>query len=130
MKHHPLFESQHLRLTPIDPDKDAQAVASWTYELEIAARLREEQPARPLATFEVKKLYERWQKEADETNRQFLFAIRLKDAYQNTSQTEMAESILGVIRIKRIEWVHGAAYLDLIFGNPKDWKRFAREALN
>ncbi len=78
MKHKPLFESQHLRLTPIDPEKDAQAVASWTYELEIAARLREEQPARPMATFEVKKLYERWQKDADETNRQFLFAIRLR----------------------------------------------------
>ena len=27
MKHMPLFESQHLRLTPIDPEKDAQAVA-------------------------------------------------------------------------------------------------------
>src|SRR5512138_849125 len=79
MKHLPLFESEHLRLTPIDPEKDAQSVASWTYELEIAARLREEQPARPMAAFEVKKLYERWQKEADETNRQFLFAIRLRN---------------------------------------------------
>jgi RimJ/RimL family protein N-acetyltransferase len=126
----PLFESQHLRLSPIDPDKDAQAVASWTYELEIAAKLREEQPARPMATFEVKKLYERWQKDADESNRQFLFAIRLKDADRDTTQQDSAESILGILRIMHIEWVHGAAYLDLIFGDPADWRTFSREALD
>ncbi len=136
MRHLPLFESQHLRLTSIDPEKDAQAVASWTYELDTAARLREEQPARPMATFEVKKLYERWQKEADDSNRQFLFAIRLKNAQQfsdaqpDTPQPESAESILGVLRIMHIEWVHGAAYLDLIFGDPRDWGNYAREALD
>jgi RimJ/RimL family protein N-acetyltransferase len=130
MKHTPLFDSQNLRLTFIDPEKDAQAVASWTYELDTAAKLREEQPARPMATFEVKKLYERWQKDADETNRQFLFAIRLRDATPDDPQKDTAESILGVLRIKQIEWVHGAAYLDLIFGNPKDWRSFAREALD
>jgi len=125
----PLFESQHLRLTPIDPEKDAQAVASWTYELDIAAKLREEQPARPMATFEVKKLYERWQKDADESNRQFLFAIRLHSE-QQLETPNTPEHILGVLRIKHIEWVHGAAYLDLIFGDPEDWRSYAREALN
>ncbi len=130
MRHTPLFESQYLRLTPIDPEKDSQVVASWTYELDTAASLREDQPARPMANFEVKKLYERWQKEADESNRQFLFAIRLKDANADGSQQDSASSILGVLRIKHIEWVHGAAYLDLIFGDPADWPRFAREALD
>jgi RimJ/RimL family protein N-acetyltransferase len=129
MKHMPLFESQHLRLTPIDPEKDAQAVASWTYELETAARLREEQPARPMAVFEVKKLYERWQKDADESNRQFLFAIRLRNEQQRDGQ-ETPEGIIGVLRIKRIEWVHGAAFLDLIMGEPDLWQNFAREALD
>jgi len=124
----PLFESQNLRLTPIDPDKDGQAVASWTYELDIAARLREDKPARPMAAFEVKKLYERWQKEADESNRQFLFAIRLRSEQPEAQGT--ADGIIGVLRLKHIEWVHGAAYLDLIFGNPSDWRRFAREALD
>lgn len=140
MKHKPLFESQHLRLTPIDPEKDAQAVASWTYELEIAARLREEQPARPMATFEVKKLYERWQKDADETNRQFLFAIRLRSdcavpasaeaAGAQTASADTSDEIIGVVRIKHIEWVHGAAFLDLILGEPANWQCFAREALD
>jgi RimJ/RimL family protein N-acetyltransferase len=125
MRHMPLFESQHLRLTPIDPQKDAVAVASWTYELEIAARLREEQPARPMAAFEVTKLYERWQKDADETNRQFLFAIRLR-----CEQPDTPGEIIGILRIKRIEWVHGAAFLDLILGEPANWQNFAREALD
>lgn len=135
MKHKPLFESEHLRLTPIDPEKDAQAIASWTYELETAARLREEQPARPMAAFEVKKLYERWQKDADESNRQFLFAIRLRTEGADTSpaaetpQPGTPAEIIGVLRIKHIEWVHGAAFLDLILGEPANWQGFAREAL-
>jgi RimJ/RimL family protein N-acetyltransferase len=125
MKHIPLFESQHLRLTAIDLEKDTPSIASWTYELEIAARLREEQPARPMAVFEVKKLYERWQKEADENNRQFLFAIRLCNPQETGS-----DSMIGVLRIKNIEWVHGAAYLDLIIADPQDWQQYAREALD
>jgi RimJ/RimL family protein N-acetyltransferase len=130
MKHTPLFESQHLRLTPIDPERDAQAVASWTYELETAARLREEQPARPMAAFEVKKLYERWQKEAEDSNRQFLFAIRLRSEHPDGSRADAPDPIIGVLRIKNIAWVHGAAYLDLIMGDPAHWKSFAREALD
>jgi RimJ/RimL family protein N-acetyltransferase len=125
MKHMPLFESQHLRLTPIDPERDAQTVASWTYELETAASLREDQPARPMAVFEVKKLYERWQKDADESNRQFLFAIRLR-----SERPDEPGTMIGVLRIKRIEWVHGAAYLDLILGEPSHWKGYGREALD
>jgi RimJ/RimL family protein N-acetyltransferase len=127
MKHVPLFESQFLQLTPIDPEKDAQAIASWTYELENAARLREDQPSRPMAALEVKKLYERWQKDADETNRQFLFAIRKRDTQHANGD---GDGMIGVMRIKHIEWVHGAAYLDLIIGEHEDWQRFAREALD
>lgn len=128
MKHLPLFESQHLQLTPIDLDKDSQIIASWTYELDNAARLREEQPARPMAVFEVKKLYEKWQKDAEESNRQFLFAIRKRSHAQNNGDSP--DSIIGVMRIKDIEWVHGAAYLDLIIGDDQEWQSFAREALD
>jgi RimJ/RimL family protein N-acetyltransferase len=124
MKHVPLFESQYLRLTAVDPEKDSQAISAWTYELDVAARLREDNPARPMAVFEVKKLYERWQKEADESGRQFLFAIRLRET------TGEDNRILGVVRIAHVEWVHGASYLDLIIGEPDDWRLYAREALD
>lgn len=125
MIHTPLFESQHLRLTPLDPDKDAQLIASWTYELNTALRLREDQPARPMAAFEVKKLYERWQKESDDNRSQFLFAVRVKCEPEDTE-----EKMIGVVRIKMIEWVHGAAYIDLILGTQQDWQQHAREVLD
>jgi RimJ/RimL family protein N-acetyltransferase len=121
----PLFVSDNLRLTPLDPEKDAKQIALWTVELEIAARLREDQPARPMAAFEVKKVYERWQKEAEDTHRQFLFAIRKCETAGGET-----DPIIGVLRIMHIEWVHGAAYLDLILGDAEDWQRYAREALN
>jgi RimJ/RimL family protein N-acetyltransferase len=121
----PLFESQNLRLTPLDTEKDAQAISLWTYELDIATRLREDQPARPMAAMEVKKIYERWQKEAEESARQFLFAIRKRE----TQGTEN-DGVIGVLRIMHVEWVHGAAYLDLVIGDREDWQRFAREALD
>lgn len=125
MKHTPLFESENLRLTAIDAEKDAQAVSAWTYALETAARLREDQPARPLASMEIKKIYERWQKSAEETTRQFLFAIRKREN-QNTDH----DTVIGILRIMDVEWVHGAAFLDLIFGEPNDWQSYARETLD
>ena len=118
----PLFESNTLRLTPVDLDKDPQVIASWTYNLEIARRLREE-PARPMPAFEVKKVYEGWQKEASE-NRQFLFAIRCKE-----SAGPAEPDAIGIFRISYVAWVHGTAFLDLIIGNPQDWQLYAQEAL-
>ena len=122
MSPRPLFESQNLRITPIDLDKDPQIIASWTYDLDIARRLREE-PARPMPTIEVKKVYEKWQKETED-HKQFLFAIRRK-----SSADTPEDNVIGVLRIAYITWVHGAAYLDLIIGNPQDWQDCAREAL-
>jgi RimJ/RimL family protein N-acetyltransferase len=122
MKHLPLFESKNLRLTPINLEKDMQSIASWTYDLDTAAKMREDQPARPMAVFEVKKLYERWQKDVEDGNRLFLFAIRIREA-QN-------EEVIGVVRITHVEWVHGAAYLDLIMDNESHWLAYAHEVLD
>lgn len=126
MQYTPLFESEHLRLTPIDPENDAQMIASWTYALEIARRLREDQPARPMPVIEVKKVTEKWQKEAEENQKQFLFAVRKHALAGNAGK----EPIIGMVRIKQIEWVHGAAYLDLILGDSQDWQAYARETLD
>ena len=125
MKHQPLFESQQLRLTPLDLEKDAKVIASWTYDLETASQLRDDQPARPMAALEIKKITERWMKESEDTNRQFLFAIRKQDTY-NTDN----DNVIGVLRIKHIEWVHSAAYLDLIISDQYDWHTYAQEALD
>ncbi len=125
MKHQPLFEGQQLRLTPLDLEKDAQVIASWTYDLDTASRLRDDQPARPMAALEIKKITERWMKESEDTNRQFLFAIRKRDTY-NTDN----DCVIGILRIKHIEWVHSAAYLDLIISDQYNWQDYAQEALD
>ncbi len=115
----PLFESQNLRLTPLEPEKDAPILASWSYDLETAYQLRQGQPARPMPAFEVRKVCEQWEKEARE-DRQFLFAVHSKQS----------DAILGVIRICWMSWVNGAAYLDVLFNKSEDWQSIASEALN
>lgn len=115
----PLFESLHLRLTPMDADKDPQVIAAWTYDLDIARRLREDLPARPMPLHEVKRLTEQWQKDV-EASKQYLFAIRKMDS----------DEVIGVIRISFISWVHGAAFLDLIIGSPSNFEMYSREALD
>jgi RimJ/RimL family protein N-acetyltransferase len=117
-RYSPLFESVNLRLTPLDVEKDSQVIAEWTYELETARKLRDDQPARPMPVFEVKRVAEQWQKESDERN-SFLFAIRL----QNN------DDVIGVIRINFISWVNGAAYFDLIIGEAEIKTKFGQEAL-
>ncbi len=119
MRYHPLFVSQSLRLTPVDPEKDTQIIADWTYDLEVARKLRGDQPARPMAAFELKKLTEQWAKEVDE-NKHFLFALRRVDS----------DEVVGMVRLSSITWVHGAAYLDLIIGDPAAWQQCSREALD
>jgi RimJ/RimL family protein N-acetyltransferase len=119
MNHVALFESQNLRITPVDLDKDPQVIADWTCDLDIARKLRDDQPARPMPVFEVKRLGEQWQKDVD-SGKQYVFAIRRVSDNQ----------VIGVTRICYITWVHGAAFLDLIIGEPADHQAYAREALD
>lgn len=54
----PLFESQDLRLGPIDHEKDAEVESRWTHDSEFM-RLMETQPARPMSAAMLKKQYEK-----------------------------------------------------------------------
>jgi RimJ/RimL family protein N-acetyltransferase len=114
-----MFNSQSLRLTPVDLEKDPQVVAGWTENLSIAGRLRIEPPLRPLATFEVRKLFEAWNKELEDSNRAYFFALR------STSD----DRLVGYLRINEIMWLHGAALFDMVIGQQADWEYLAHEAL-
>jgi len=120
MNHRPLFEGRKLRLTPIDLEKDSPIVAQWTTDLVLARRLRSEQPVRPLAVFEVRKVLDNWIKEHERSKNAFLYALRpLED-----------DSLIGMIRISSVMWVHGAAVLDLMIGSTDSWDAYAQDALN
>ena len=120
MNHRPLFEGRKLRLTPIDLEKDSPVVAQWTTDLVLARRLRFEQPARPLAVFEARKVLETWIKDNERLKNAFSYALRpLND-----------DSLIGMIGISGVMWVHGAAVLNLMIGNSENWSAYAQEALN
>src|SRR5450759_3023388 len=121
MKHEmntPLFTSRSLRLASVDPEKDAAVDSTWTYRLEYAQGLRD-RPARPLSTFELKKIYEDALKKASENNNSFFFAIHLK----------AGDRLIGFLRIPWISWTTGVAPLQLFFGETSDLNTFGQEAL-
>ena len=120
MNHSPVFDSQLLRLTPMDISRDPPVLARWSVDLEVARRLRSQQPVRPLAEFEAKKVLEEWLKEIERSNRVFMFALR----------PQGDDRLAGYIRITQVMWVHGAAQFDLVIGDPEDWARYAGEALS
>ncbi len=119
MNYRPMFDGRELRLTQFDLDKDPKVVASWTENLGISYRLRSEAPLRPLAVFEVRKIFESWVKDLENSNHAYFFAMR----------PHGDERLVGYLRIKEITWLHGAAMFDLVVGQYADWKAYAAEAL-
>lgn len=112
-----LFESDRLRLTPPDPEKDAEIEARWTHDADYL-RLLSPEPARPVSPTHLKKRYEEQAKEKDQ--RRFAFAIRLKPD----------DRLIGFARLENIEWNNGAARLVLGLGAADDRRQgYGREAL-
>lgn len=120
MKYRPMFDGREIRLTHIDLEKDSAAAAAWTEDLGIAYRLRSDPPLRPLATFEVRKIFDAWLKDLENSNRAYFFALRPYDD----------ERLIGYLRIKEIMWLHGAAMFDLVIGQEADWSAYANDALS
>jgi RimJ/RimL family protein N-acetyltransferase len=113
-----LYVGRTLRLTHLDPEKDAPVAAQWTYTPNIAAKLRDG-PANPMTNFEVRKIFEGWIKDAEDNGREFLFAFRPCDE----------ERLVGILRLAYVQWVHGVGLINLMIGDVQDWNRYAREAL-
>lgn len=108
-----LFEGEHIRLTALDVEKDAEVIARWTHDPDYG-RLTSTQPTRPLSAFQVKKALEEQVKDAREKRQRFDFAIRLKAA------TPANERLVGLATIEGIEWTHGHGWLNLSLGAAAD----------
>jgi RimJ/RimL family protein N-acetyltransferase len=104
-----LFEAERVRLAPPDPEHDAEVESAWTHAAEYQ-RLLDAAPARPLSPAQVKKKYEALEKERD---KQFYFAVR-------TREVEGPGRLLGFAQLQWIDWLHGAARLNLGIGVPAD----------
>ncbi|NMB62229.1 MAG: GNAT family N-acetyltransferase [Chloroflexi bacterium] len=115
-----IFIGDHIRLTEIDPKKDAEVEAQWTQDLSYA-RLRKKNPVRPLAPTEVRKDLDEKLKESDEGRRSFFYAMR--DCLEE-------DSLLGFMYITEIEWKNGQGFLRLLFKNDETTALYIAEGLH
>lgn len=102
-----LFEGEKVRLTPHDPEKDAEIESKWTHDPEYLRGLSAD-PARPLSPGQIKKKYEEAEKE--KTPNRFSFAVR----------TRADDRLIGFVRLEGIEWNNGSGRLTLGIGAAED----------
>jgi len=107
-----LFESQDLRLGPIDHEKDPEIESKWTHDSDFM-RMRDTAPARPMSAAMVRKQYEKLEKQIEEKKNIFHFMIRAR----------ADDCLIGMAGISRIEWTNGNAFLRLGIGAAEDRRK-------
>jgi RimJ/RimL family protein N-acetyltransferase len=107
-----LFESQDVRLGPIDHDKDPEVESRWTHDSEFM-RLMDTNPARPLSAAMLKKQYEKLEKQIEEDKNIFHFMIRANDD----------DRLIGKAVIQWIEWSNGNGWIRLGIGAAEDRRK-------
>jgi RimJ/RimL family protein N-acetyltransferase len=107
-----LFESQDLRLGPIDHEKDPAIESKWTHDSEFM-RLMDMNPARPLSAAMVKKQYEKLEKQIEENKNVYHFMIRAK----------ADDHLIGKAVIQWIEWANGNGWIRLGIGSAEDRRK-------
>ncbi len=104
-----LFESENICLAPIDHEKDAEIESRWTHDAGYM-RLISLDPARPLSPAQVKKRYEKIEKEVDEDKNLFYFTIRMRGD----------DRLIGFAEVHWIGWSNGTGHVRLGIGDPED----------
>ena len=107
-----LFESQDLRLGPIDHEKDPPIESKWTHDSEFM-RLMEMAPARPMSTGMVKKQYEKLEKQIEENKNLYHFMVRARSD----------DRLIGKAMLHRIEWTNGNCFIQLGIGSAEDRRK-------
>lgn len=121
--HDQLFQGNKTCLTPIDHEKDPEIAAGWTQDAEYARMLNNDL-VRPLSPAQVKKQFEAIEKESEDSNNQFYYAVR------TLALPDQPERLIGFARLYWIEWTHGAGIIQLGIGDPSDrYKGYGSEAL-
>lgn len=104
-----MFEGDLICLAPIDYEKDAEIESRWTHDLDFLRRLGE-RPARPLSPAQLKKRYEKIEKDMDEKRSGYYFTIRLRED----------ERMVGFVQVYWIDWPHGSGHVRIGIGDPQD----------
>jgi RimJ/RimL family protein N-acetyltransferase len=107
-----LYQGTLINLAPLDVEKDAELISDWTHDAE-TMRLYEIKAVRPYSPWKTKKMLESLEKEAEEKQRLYVFAIR--------SQVE--KRLIGLVQIDEIDWAHGSGKVKLLIGDSQDRRK-------
>lgn len=114
-----LFEGEEIRFGPIDHEKDAEVESKWTHDSDFM-RMMEIAAARPMSAAQVKKQYEKFEKQMDEERNLYYFAIRARED----------DRLVGKAVVQWIDWSNGNAFLRLGIGATADrGKGYGTQAL-
>jgi RimJ/RimL family protein N-acetyltransferase len=113
-----LFEGQNIYMAPVDVDMDPMLESEWTMNLDYVRHFHEE-PARPLAVFELKKQYTDKLKQSEENRSEFYFAIRERGT----------DALVGFIRFPHISWTNRGADLVVSVSEHERKTQFEKEAI-
>ncbi len=114
-----LYDGKHICLAPIDHESDAAIEARWTHDAEYL-RLLGPEPAMPQSAFQIKKRYEKIEKEQDEKRDLFYFTIRMR----------ADDRLIGFARLYWLIWNNGCGSVELGIGDPNDRQHgYGTEAL-
>jgi RimJ/RimL family protein N-acetyltransferase len=105
----PLFVAEAICLAPIDHEKDAEIESRWTHDAEYM-RLISLEPALPQSAAQLKKRYEKIEKEQDEKKNLFYFTLRMR----------ADDRLVGFARLYWIEWSNAGGFIQLGIGDPND----------
>jgi RimJ/RimL family protein N-acetyltransferase len=107
-----LFVAQDICLAPIDHEKDAEIEARWTHDADYL-RLLNLEPALPQSAAQLKKRYEKIEKEQDEKKNLFYFTVRMR----------ADDRLIGFARLYWIEWSNAGGLVQLGIGDPNDRRK-------
>jgi RimJ/RimL family protein N-acetyltransferase len=115
----PLYIAEDICLSTIDHEKDPEIESRWTHDSEYQ-RLLQRDPALPQSPAQLKKRYEKIEKDAEENHNNYYYTIRLKSD----------ERLVGFAELYWIDWSNGGAGLRLGIGDPADRRKgYGEQAL-
>ena len=102
-----LYKSGDIILTEMDFEEDAEIDAQYTFNL-MYARHWFDEIVRPLSGSELKKLYEKIEKQIDERGEMIHFAVR----------NRYTQKLLGFLRFNWINWNNAVGSIIVAIGDP------------
>jgi RimJ/RimL family protein N-acetyltransferase len=107
-----LFETQNVRLGPIDHDSHPGIESGWTHDADFM-NLMELSPTRPLSPVEVERRYEIIEREIVEKKDLFYFTIRARED----------DRLIGKALIEYVDWSSGNGFIRIGIGESESRRK-------